>query len=69
MGLIGAFRFGFTTLSSVGSFVDETHRVVYPAHADGCFDPDEGTHLEDVTEEWLSTLSDEDRKIIKQASA
>jgi hypothetical protein len=53
----------------VGSFVDETHRVVYPAHADGCFDPDEGTHLEDVTEEWLSTLSDEDRKIIKQASA
>ena len=64
MGLMGAFRFGFTPLRSVGSFIDESHRVVYPAHPDGCFDPDEGTNLEDVTEEWLENLDEDDRRIV-----
>jgi hypothetical protein len=53
-------------LKSVGSYI-ETDGMVGPLMANGLPDiSEEGTHINDVSEEWLESLSDEDRKTVEE---
>lgn len=53
-------------LKSVGSYI-ETDGMVGPLMANGLPDiSEEGTHINDVSEEWLENLSDEDREIVEE---
>lgn len=52
-------------LKSVGSYI-ETDGMIGPLMANGLPDiSEEGTHIDDASEEWLEKLSDEDRKTVE----
>ena len=54
------------SLESVGSVFDIKDNQVYPALVDGLPDLGMGVDIYDVSIDWLSSLSDEDKgKIIK----
>tara|TARA_Y100000310_G_scaffold293546_1_gene323177 strand:- start:38 stop:298 length:261 start_codon:yes stop_codon:yes gene_type:complete len=56
-------------LESVGCVLDSNAGIVYPMLADGTTDlEDDGTHLEDVTEEWVDGLSSEDAATVLTTS-
>ena len=51
-------------LHSVGSVVDFDTKVVYPQMEDGTPDLDMGVHMDEVTEEWLESLSSTDYLLV-----
>lgn len=53
-------------LESVGSVFDISNNQVYPQLVDGLPDLGMGVDMYDVSQEWISSLSDEDKvKIMK----
>ena len=53
-------------LESVGSVFDTSENQVYPQLVDGLPDLGMGVDMYDVSQEWISSLSDEDKeKIMK----
>ena len=51
-------------LNSVGSVLDMEDNVVYPQLVDGLPDLNMGVDMYDVSQEWISSLSDEDKEKI-----
>ena len=52
-------------LNSVGSLFDLESKTVLPQLVSGKYDLDMGTHIDNVTDEWLEKLSKNDLKLIK----
>ena len=50
----------YLRLDSVGTFVD-TNNVTFPMNDDHSVDLDSPVHVGDTSDEWLGSLSDEDR--------
>ena len=55
-----------TYLNSVGSFVDLDNSMVYPANEDNTPDLDCGVHFDDLSSEWVESITDEDIQLIGQ---
>ena len=57
----------FIKLESVGTAVDE-NGITHPIFADGTIDMDEGMAVDwiDTTDEWSSSLSNEDAKLLDE---
>ena len=55
-----------TYLNSVGSFVDLDNGMVYPANEDNTPDLDCGVHFDDLSSEWVESITDEDIQLIGQ---
>ena len=55
-----------TYLNSVGSFVDLDNGMVYPANEDNTPDLDCGVHFDDLSSEWIESITDEDIQLIGQ---
>ena len=55
----------FIELNSVGTAVDE-NGITHPINADGTYDLDEGMAVDwiDTDDEWSSSLSNEDAKLL-----
>ena len=56
----------YTELKSVGAFIDQ-NRIVYPSMIEGdgvVPDIDCGTAFDDVSKEWLASLSDADKRLV-----
>ena len=47
-------------LNSVGCVMDTKEMLVFAQMENGTFDIDNPVHIDDVSEEWMSTLSHED---------
>ena len=47
-------------LNSVGCVMDTNEMLVFPQMENGTVDIDNPVHIDDVSEEWMSTLSHED---------
>ena len=56
-------------LDSVGSVLDMEDNVVYPQLVDGLPDLNGGVHLDECSDEWVLSLSKEDRVKIKWPQA
>ena len=57
----------FIELNSVGTAVDE-NGITHPINADGTYDLDEGMAVDwiDTDDEWSSSLSNEDAKLLDE---
>tara|TARA_Y100001963_G_C6763837_1_gene441125 strand:- start:597 stop:1004 length:408 start_codon:yes stop_codon:yes gene_type:complete len=51
-------------LDSVGCYIDTKSWIVYPCKGNKEIDLDNGVHLDDCTEEWLSEMSTSDLLIL-----
>jgi hypothetical protein len=49
-----------TKLDSVGSVFDKEKLVVYPLNSDDTIDKDNGVGVNDLSEEWIRSLSKSD---------
>lgn len=47
-------------LDSVGCVIDTNEMLVHAQMKDGSVDLENGVHIDEVSEEWMSTLSIED---------
>lgn len=47
-------------LNSVGCVMDTNEMLVHAQMKDGSIDIENGVHIEEVSEEWMSSLSNED---------
>ena len=54
-------------LSSVGTAYDPKTEFAYPINQDGTPDLEAGVHMDAVSEEWMESLSDGDRKKLQNA--
>jgi len=50
----------FVSLESVGCVIDTNEFLVHAQMEDGSIDLENGVHIDEVSEEWMSTLSIED---------
>ena len=55
-----------TYLNSVGSFVDLDNGMVYPANEDNTPDLDCGVEFDNLSSEWVDSITDEDIQLIGQ---
>ena len=53
-------------LASVGSFFSPDTQEVYPANEDNTPDLDCGVHFDDLSSEWVESITDEDIQLIGQ---
>jgi hypothetical protein len=60
---------GVIKLKSVGSAIDKKTKIVYPLLSNGNVDlEDDGVYLREVTDEWMSSLSKEDREVVNSVN-
>lgn len=50
----------FVSLDSVGCVIDTSEFLVHAQMEDGSIDLDNGVHIDDVSAEWLQSLSSKD---------
>ena len=48
------------SLNSVGCVMDTNEMLVHAQMEDGSVDIENGVHIDDVSEEWMASLSNED---------
>jgi len=58
---------GMIMLKSVGSAYDPKTKMTYAVFSDGKIDYDNGVYLSEVTDEWMESLSSEDKMKLSQA--
>jgi len=51
-------------LNSVGSVVDTETLFTYPKYINGGYDKDGGIHICEVSDEWYSSLNEEDKYVV-----
>ena len=51
-------------LESVGSVIDPQEGIVYPLFENGAIDLDNGVELEEVSDEWFDSLSENDMNLL-----
>jgi len=51
-------------LESVGSVIDPQDGIVYPLFQNGAIDLGNGVELEEVSDEWFDSLSEEDMNLL-----
>ena len=58
----------YTELKSVGAFIDQ-NRIVYPSMIEGdgmVPDLDCGTAFDEISNEWLESLNDDDKRLVDE---
>jgi hypothetical protein len=53
-------------LNSVGSVIDTETKIVYAKYQNGGYDVSSGKHLDDCSEQFVNTLSEEDITLINE---
>jgi len=51
-------------LESVGSVIDPQDGIVYPLFENGAIDLGNGVELEEVSDEWFDSLSEDDMNLL-----
>jgi len=51
-------------LESVGSVIDPQDGIVYPLFQNGAIDLGNGVELEEVSDEWFDSLSEDDMNLL-----
>jgi hypothetical protein len=53
-------------LNSVGSVIDTETKIVYAKYQMGGYDVDSGKHLDDCSEQFVNSMSEEDITLINE---
>jgi hypothetical protein len=53
-------------LKSVGSVIDTETKIVYPKYQMGGYDKTSGRHLDDLSQSFISEMSEEDITLINE---